>query len=220
MSYIHEALKKAQKDRDVRDKDYSGILSVCGRKKRLFSGRSLGWVALVIILIFLAFATYSWLDFKTRQTPSPDENKDIKPQPAPKQKSVYDVKEIYERARIYYKNGRLKDAKRLYKETLRVAPDHIGALNNLGVIYIQEKDFQAARNNFERAIRLKPGYVDPYYNLACIYAVKSKLKKSLGYLKKAVSLDQSVRDWARVDNDLKKLRGIPEFEEMVKKGKD
>ena len=88
-------------------------------------------------------------------------------------------------------------------------------LNNLGVIYIQEGKYSEARNSLENAIRLKPEYIDPYYNSACLYALKGEVRKSLNNLKQAISLDKSVREWARKDRDLQNLRGVPEFEEMV-----
>jgi hypothetical protein len=37
----------------------------------------------------------------------------------------------------------------------------------------------------------------------------------MAHLKKAVSLDNSARDWARMDTDLENLRGLPEFEAIT-----
>jgi len=90
-------------------------------------------------------------------------------------------------------------------------------LNNLGVIYIQERNYSKARNSLESAIRLKPEYVDPYYNLACLYAIKGDVMKSLDNLEKAVSLNKSVMEWARKDRDLQNIRGVHEFEEIIEK---
>ncbi len=129
---------------------------------------------------------------------------------------VANAKELYDKARAFYKSGRLQDAKRLYQETLKVDPGYVNALNNLGVIYIHEKDYREARIIFEKAMRLKPEYVDPYYNLACVYALEGAVTQSLAHLKRADSLDQAVRDWARRDTDLENLRGVFEFEEMIR----
>jgi hypothetical protein len=41
--------------------------------------------------------------------------------------------------------------------------------------------------------------------------------KSLENLKKAISLDKLVREWARKDIDLQNMRGLPEFEEITGK---
>lgn len=143
-------------------------------------------------------------------------NKHKKPATVTQPETVMGAKDSYERARLLHKSGSLQDAGRLYRETLRLDPGYVDALNNLGIIYIQEKDYPAAQTSLEKAIRLKPGYVEPYYNLACLYAIKGEIRDSLAHLRKAVSMDQSVRDWARRDTDLENLRGLPEFHEIIK----
>jgi adenylate cyclase len=90
-------------------------------------------------------------------------------------------------------------------------------LNNLGVIHIYDKNYSAAQALFEKAIRLKSDYVDSYYNLACLHALNGEVSQSLVHLKEAVSLNQSVKDWARRDTDLQNLRLVPEFEEIIRK---
>ncbi|MCP4683582.1 MAG: hypothetical protein GY864_14725 [Desulfobacterales bacterium] len=218
MSYIHEALKKAQKEKDTRYLQYGEILSAAGKTTKAFSGKAVWALSLSVTAIIFVFVLYSWLDLGEKQGPVTAGNKIEKPvyvqQPGRDMRSD----EIYERAKVYHKKGLLEDAKRFYQETLRIDPGHIQALNNLGVICMKENDLLLARFNFEKAVRLKPTYVDAYYNIACVYAIEDKVKKSLANLKKAVSLDQSVKDWAKKDPDLKKLWGNPGFEEIMGSG--
>ncbi len=131
------------------------------------------------------------------------------------QKAASSAKAFYEKATRFHKRGRLRDAKRFYQEALRLDPGYVDALNNLGVIYIRDKEYTAAQRSFERAVRLKPGYVDAHYNLACLYAIQGEVTQSLAHLKRAVSLDRSARDWARKDTDLENLRGLSEFEAII-----
>lgn len=131
------------------------------------------------------------------------------------QRAARSAKAFYEKATLFHKRGRLQDAKRFYQEALRLDPGYVDALNNLGVIYIRDKEYTAAQRSFERAVRLRPGYVDAHYNLACLYAIKGDVTQSLTHLKKAVSLDRSARDWARKDTDLENLRGLSEFEAII-----
>ena len=123
--------------------------------------------------------------------------------------------ETYDRARRFHKKGRLEEARRLYEETLRLDPGYVDALNNLGVIFIEKRDYLAAQRSLEKAVRLKPRYAEPFYNLACLNAIKGEIKLALAQLKKAVSLDPTVRDWARKDTDLENLRHLPEFKELI-----
>ena len=131
------------------------------------------------------------------------------------QRAARSARAFYEKAMRFHKRGRLQDAKRFYQEALRLDPSFVDALNNLGVLYIHDKNYAAAQKMFEKATRLKPGYVDAHYNLACLHAIKGEITQSLAHLKKAVSLNQSARDWARKDTDLENLRGLSEFEAII-----
>jgi len=48
-----------------------------------------------------------------------------------------------------------------------------------------------------------------------LYAIRGEVPQSLSYLKKAIKLNPSVRYWAQQDRDLKDLRTIPQFKEMI-----
>ena len=213
MSHINEALKKAQKERDARYLKYTGILSARGKDRRVFGGRALWLTSLLIIVILLAFALYSWLDFKGNKTVPASEA--LRPEAQSRSEDNTKAEECYERARHLHKIGRLEDARRLYQKTLMLDPGSVCALNNLGVLYMQDKNYSEAQNSFEHAIQQKPDYVDPYYNLACLHALKGETIRSLAQLKKAISLDTSVREWARKDRDLQNLKGVSGFEEVI-----
>jgi tetratricopeptide (TPR) repeat protein len=205
MSYIHEALKKAQKKKDGRYQKYSGFFSVQGEKVRFFTGRAFWWTSLLIVLILLAFTSYSWFYSKGAKAPATT----LEPEDG------INAEVFYNRARIFHKTDRFQDARRFYQKALNLDPGYVDALNNLGVIYIHEKDYLAAQSSLEKAILLKPSYVDPYYNLSCLYALKGEVGESLTHLKKAVMLDRSVRDWARRDTDLKNLWELTEFKNIT-----
>ena len=211
MSYIHEALLKAQKEKDARHPKYREIFFSPGKKTGILSLRPAWLISLFVIL--LAFTLYSWLHLGGKKTLSAP--KDPKPEVSPRSEISVSAKDLYDKASYFYKAGRLKDAKRLYQKALMVDPSYVYALNNLGVIYVQEGNYSEAKKSLEDAIQRRPEYVDPYYNLACLYAFQGEVMKSLAQLKKAVSLDKSVREWARKDRDLQRLRGVPGFEEII-----
>jgi tetratricopeptide (TPR) repeat protein len=210
MSFIHEALKKAQKEKDARYSEYHGIVSTPGYKPRFFSGKALWCTS--FLLISLAIMAYLWLPSRGTQPPIPEP---ARPRVAPQPESAVNAAALYEKARLFQKRGRLQEAKQLYEETLGLDPDYVDALNNLGVIHIHDKKYSAARALFTKAIRLKPGYVDSHYNMACVHALKGEVTQSLSRLKKAVSLDQSVKGWARRDSDLQNLHGVPGFDKIA-----
>jgi tetratricopeptide (TPR) repeat protein len=214
MSYINEALKKAQREKDALAAKYSGFLAARKEKRKGLWGRPLLWTSLIAVLILLAFILHSWLDSRGPEMPSA--SKRAITQGASRHEALLDAKDLYDRARRFQKSGRSREARRFYQKALTLDPHNIHAVNNIGVTFLQERNFTEARKSFEDAIRLQPDYVDPYYNLACLYAIQGDTKKGLDYLRRAVSLDTSVRKWARNDGDLKALRSLPEFEEVVK----
>ena len=224
MSYIHEALKKAQVERDQGKSAYGGI-PVPRRKKSVFTTRKVILPAAVLLLVLLAFAGYSWWDQRTEdrglssvvRLPSSGPSSESRPSSEKRktENSRGNVAESYQKARALHRDGRLTDAGLWYEKVLSMDPGHVAALNNRGVLHLREKSYSAARKCFEKAIRLKPDYVDPYYNLACVCAVQGQVQQGLRYLGKAISMDPNVKKWAKEDPDLEGLRGDPRFREIV-----
>ena len=181
LSYIHQALKKAQIERDDRYGKYGGIISSRSKK----SGRAKKLVLLIVVslvILFLAFISYSWLDFNGPQVETNVILKQRKPVQLPVHEKTADAMEFYERGKEDHKGGRLNRAKMWYEKAIIADPGCVVALNNLGVLLIKGKNYPAARGRFEKAIRLKPGYVDPYYNLACLFALTDRPEQALRYL--------------------------------------
>ena len=215
MSYIHEALKKAQEERDAFYIMHNRGMSGLGEGSGFFHHRTVFWFVPVFILIILAFAAYPWFKSQNLQSTVTSYNHEKIPSQDLRTEPLVDIKDIYVRARLLQKQGNLDEAGRLYREILGIEPGYVDALNNLAVICIRKKDFKGARSNLEKAIRFRPGYVDSYYNLACVSAIQGEASRSIIYLKKAISLDRSVRQWAMVDDDLKSVRRLPGFKELI-----
>jgi tetratricopeptide (TPR) repeat protein len=116
------------------------------------------------------------------------------------------VDNLYKKALDWYQKGNPDKAGEEYKKVLSIEPNHAFALNNLGVICMSRKENKEAGNMFRKAIELKADYVDPYYNMACLYSLSGNISKSLYYLKMAVSINNSVKNWAKNDKDLEGLR--------------
>lgn len=126
-----------------------------------------------------------------------------------------DSTSLYTQALQKQREGRLEEAKELYKQVIRTEPRHLQALNNLGVVYLKMKRYRWAIIRFNDALGIKPDYVDAHYNLACLYAQKNDTKNSLFYLKNAVDINPEARLWAATDDDLKTVADLPEFQKIV-----
>lgn len=216
MSYIHDALKKAQKQKDSVGGTYDGVVT---EKKgvRSLSPRTWGLVSLAFLSL-LAIIIFLWLNQKhtTITLPRESTRAEATVSERPFAKNQEDPQPLYNEALGHQKNGRLRDAKSTYLRVLKVDPNFVFALNNLGVIYMNERNFFEARRLFEKAVKLKPDYVDSHYNLACLCAQVNNPSGSAGHLKTAIGLDKRVREWARADRDLIRLHGHPEYEKVVR----
>lgn len=217
MSYIHDILTKAQKEKDNRRLMYSGIMTRENKFPKIVSYKVILVVFVLMIGILFIFKTFSWLDTKEEKAAAillqADKLTEKTAFKLPQRSLATEAS--FSKGTQFYKKGRFRQAKKQYQDVLRLDSKHIQALNNLGVIYIQEKKFIAAQKNLKKAIIINPNYVDPYYNLACLYAIRGEVPQSLSYLKKAIKLNPSVRYWAQQDRDLKDLRTIPQFKEMI-----
>lgn len=186
MSHIHEALKKAQKDRDVRFLRYNGILAAGGRKRRILSGRTILWAFPLIIVIFLAFFYDSWLDFTASQTPEPSEKDQERFQSTPKETGVAKPRE-----NVLVKPREI-GLKKSQETTLGKPRETI--LGKPQETYDRARQFhkkgrlEEARRLYEETLRLDPGYVDALNNLGVIFIRKKDYVAAQRSLEKAVRL--------------------------------
>lgn len=213
MSYINEALKKAQELKDSAYSRYHNIALSDSIRSSRFTTKFFVYLISAFLLVFLLFSGYRWLDSSNSEREVVTAN--ANPGTTEEKDTILDKKELYDKALSLQKSGRILEAKKLYEAVITLDPGYLEALNNLGVIYIHDNDFNAAREILNKAVRLNPSYVEPYYNLACLYAVKGDIGQGLDYLKKAISLDENVKEWARKDTDLQGLKASKEFNRIL-----
>ena len=263
MSYINDALRKVQKEKESRYVAYEHIVSADGKKleqpKRWLSiiGISIVffWAVGIIVLLYwfedtripAKIISVSPLTVKVpaQKTSAPPvapavvnavstkpqvvkettaENKNraglkketVSPEIKVKPGNT-DSKIIYEQALQRQHEGKLNEAKSLYKKVVKINPRNVQALNNLGVIYMSQKTYKWAIIRFKDAIKIKHNYPDAHYNLACLYAQKNDAARSLLYLKNAIEFNPEVIKWAKDDGDLKALVDLPEFKKLLEK---
>ncbi|MBP7341498.1 MAG: tetratricopeptide repeat protein [Smithellaceae bacterium] len=126
-----------------------------------------------------------------------------------------DAESLYALALEKQREGRLREASRLYRRVLKKEPRHFRAQNNLGVVYLRLGEDRRARICFNDALHIRRDYADAHYNLACLYAQKNDTKQSLFYLKNAVDFNPDVRQWAATDKDLRNIAHLPEFHSII-----
>jgi predicted TPR repeat methyltransferase len=85
--------------------------------------------------------------------------------------------------------GRIQAAAQLYARILEQLPDHVDALNFLGVAKFQLGDAQAALELIDRAIELKPDFAGAYNNLGNVLARLDRPNEAARAYQRVIELD-------------------------------
>ena len=238
MSYINDALRKLQKEKKTQYVAYDHIISANGKK----SEPSQKWLSIIgILIVFFIAAVIIVFLYGNEDKKGPAIQKISAPPVAPivlaepepikkvesrqlKTKEKISTKQEFAESKAFFtqalqkqREGKLDEAKRLYKKVIKIDRQNIQALNNLGVVYMSKKTYKWAIIRFNDAINIKHDYTDAHYNLACLYAQKNDVSKSLFYLKNAIEFNPEARQWAKNDGDLKVLGNLPEFKKLMEK---
>ena len=222
MSYINDALKKAQTEKDSRYVNYGHIICASVPKRDFIRGKwPLVFMCFAVLLIAACLSLYYWIDSIPSATKTKANNsvrRTVTPAPVsiPAPVPLPDPADLYRKALDAQKKDQMIEAERIYLEILRQRSSHSGALNNLGVIYMKQNRMVDAVRMFNQAINSNEANADPYYNLACIHAQKNEKAESLKYLKKAVAINPLARLWAKEDKDFQNIKGLPEFKKTLK----
>jgi tetratricopeptide (TPR) repeat protein len=243
MSYINDALKKAQREKDSLYSHYGGIIS---RLPGSQPHARTKWVTLSIVVLLIPAFFFVWVTFsalpdrrmalkterpvKSKAIPaqtvqpalqqilSPEKARTGAPVPptAPVIKApVISAPALYREAQAAQRHRKTEEAQRLYQRVLTIDAGHVQAMNNLGVIYMSQNKQHQAMDLFNKAIFLKKDYVDPYYNLACLYARQNNRVGSIQHLRAAMAVNREVIDWAKNDMDLKNVSASEEFRKLM-----
>ena len=86
------------------------------------------------------------------------------------------------------REGRTGEAIGYFQQALKLSPDHIIALDNLGSAYRQHKRWDDARKTYERALDLRPNDAEANYGLGMVYAQNDDTARAFDSLQKALKL--------------------------------
>jgi tetratricopeptide (TPR) repeat protein/peroxiredoxin len=84
------------------------------------------------------------------------------------------------------RQGRTTEAIGYFMKALRLSPDHIIALDNLGSAYRQLRQWDEARATYESALTLSPSDADASYGLGMVYAQLDDTRRAFELLQRAL----------------------------------
>jgi len=231
VSYIHEALQKAQ---EMRNRGRSPDDTGRPRQARATDRRRFSFLFPVAFVVLLALAGAVLFGSKPGSPPSsglePTENRRVErvgeavtpkakpspPAPVATGPAPSAMKEaLREKALRAQQSGDPAEAEALYRQLLEIDPRSGDGLNNLGVLLLARGEAGEAEGLFRRAAEADGTKADPYYNLACLCSLQGRIGEGLQYLEKAASLKKDVKSWAKDDKDLENLRCDDGFERIL-----
>lgn len=95
----------------------------------------------------------------------------------------------FDRAFAAYKEGRLEDAERLYREALREFPSSVGAHYELGLVLKDLSKLDDAEREFNEAAKLDASFAPAQAELGAVYIARDQPDLARKALEKAVKLD-------------------------------
>lgn len=96
--------------------------------------------------------------------------------------------ELLQRAVARHQEGHFDEAARLYEQVLSEDPRDADALNLLGVIAYERKQFAQAKGLYERAIAAAPHIPEVHFNFAHLLSVMGEVDAAVGAYQRAIEL--------------------------------
>ena len=87
-----------------------------------------------------------------------------------------------------HKEGKLEEAKTIYNSILKSEPQHTNSLNNIGIIFAQQNDFNNSEIFFKKAIDSNPKFLEAYMNIGNLYKKNGDENKSKNYFIEALKI--------------------------------
>ena len=99
------------------------------------------------------------------------------------------VKETFDLAVKNHQNNNLQDSQNYYQKVLKIDPNHLGALNNLGIIFKGLGESKKAKDFYERAITIHPNYSEAHNNLGNLLKELKENEKAKECYERAITIN-------------------------------
>ena len=113
----------------------------------------------------------------------------------------------YNHANALLRLGRASNAAENYERALKVDPEHLGALNNLGICLLNLKQPERAIALFQRAVEIEPSNANSLFNLGSALADNGNPDAALQLLQQSLNLSPMAVNTHRKLSEIYTARG-------------
>lgn len=98
-----------------------------------------------------------------------------------------DAQKHYEKASELQQRGKQRAAIEEYRKALEIAPDMYFARNNLGSLYLQDRQFAEAEAEFRKVIEKNRADANGYFNLANVCLLTKRLDEAANFIQQGMT---------------------------------
>lgn len=207
MSIVNEALRKATKvERQVpQAENRKFIFSARHYDRSIIAVISTLSIFLVLIVIFFGIHLMPDLFFKKgtmiiKAGPSitnkgPNQlNGNLIEKKDDASKIREEVSRLIRQGLELYRTRRFNEAKGAFSRAISIQPNNAIALNNLGLIYMEEGNEKEAEINYRTALKVNPNYPEALNNLGLLYARAGNYEEAIRLYKGALKIKPDYPD--------------------------
>ena len=108
--------------------------------------------------------------------------------------------EELKKALFFHKTNQLEKAKKLYLDILTKKPNDAGIIQLLGVLYLQEENFDLSRNYLEKSFKLDPANPATINNLGNLEKKQKNYIKAKEYFQLNIDKNNFLASWINTSN--------------------
>ncbi len=124
-----------------------------------------------------------------------------------------EVDSLFQKGNNLLRQGRSAESEECFAKILALNPEHLEALNKMGVIYASRQNFSKAEEYFQTVLAIEPSHVPALTNLGSIFLEKGNIEQAEEYYMTALSYNPDYGPAHNNMGSIYKKRG--DFSKMV-----
>ncbi len=134
------------------------------------------------------------------------------------EKKFLAMEKIYNEAKSLSDDNKNKEAKALLLKVIEGYPEYYDAWNDLGYELIVLKQYEEAESWLKKILESDDCvhfHSNAYYNYACLHSLRNEHQKAIKTLKKAIDLNEDIRQSLKDELDFNNIKNFPEFKNIL-----